>query len=213
MVTRIANLDTGKIYTSKDTDWGTTQKQYISLTGSTVLTDGRASWTVRSLTSARISFEVETRIQSGSTIYIQSEKITLVPESHFPAFTLLSSDGSLTPKTINADDPNGINVLFTSENAPTSVDIEITNYLTDASILKLNSVPVQNKNLRLGSPAVDVILHKAGKYIMKMTANGISETTDLFIAPGAPKNLITDIPSVILVGENRTINLSITDTW
>lgn len=212
-MTRIGNLDTGKVYTSKDADWEAIKKRSISLTGSAVLTDGRASWTVRSLTSARISFEVETRIQSGGTVYIQSETIALVPESRFPAFTVLSSDGSLTPKTINADDEKGINILFTSENAPTTVDVEISNYLTGVSILKLNAVPVQNNTLRIGSPAADVVLHKAGKYTMKMTANGLSEITDLFIAPGAPKNLITDIPSVLLVGENRTINLSVTDTW
>jgi len=212
-VTRIANLDTGKTYTQKDTEWEALKKQYISLTGSAVLTDGKASWTVRSLTSFRISFEIETRIQSGGTVYIRSEAITLVPESHFPAFTVLSSDGSLTPKTVNADDAKGINVLFTSENVPSTVDVEITKYLTDARILKLNSIPVQNNNLRLGSPAADVVLHTAGKYSMKMTTNGLSETTDLFIAPGAPKNLITDIPPVLLVGENRTINLSVTDTW
>lgn len=206
-------MDTGKTYTLQDPEWETIKKQSISLTGSTVLTDGRATWTVRSLASARISFEIETRVQSEGTIYIQSQKITLVPESHFPTFTVISSDGSLTPKTVNADDEKGINVLFTSEDVPTTVDVEITDYVTDTSVLKLDSVPVHNKNLRLGSPTADIVLHKAGKYILKMTANGLSETTDLFIVPGTPKNLVTDIPSVILVGENRNIDLSITDTW
>jgi hypothetical protein len=149
VVTRIANLDTGKVYTSKDPDWEALKKQYISLTGSAVLTDGRATWTVRSLTSARISFEITTRIQSGGTVYMQSENITLVPESHFPAFTVISSDGSLTPNTINADDVQGINILFTSDTVPTTVDIEIADYLTDQNILKLNAVPVHNKNIRL----------------------------------------------------------------
>lgn len=212
-MTKIANLDTGKTYTPQDTDWEAIKKQYISITGSPVLTDGRGTWTVRSLTSSRIAFEIQTRIQSGNTVYIQSEEITLVPESRFPAFTVLSSDGSLTPKTINADDTKGINILFTSENAPTTVDVEITDYLTDASLLKLNSVPVQNKTLRLGSTTADIILHKAGKYIMKMTANGLSENTDIFIAPGAPKNLTTNIPSVLLVGENHALDIAVTDAW
>ncbi len=213
VVTKIANLDTGEIYTPKDANWETIKQQYISITGSEVLTDGRAAWTVRSLTSARISFEIQTRIESGNTIYIQSEKTTLIPESHFPAFTVISSDGSLTPKTVNADDTKGINILFTGDDAPATVDVEITDYLTDASILKLDSVPVLNKNLRLGSPTADAVLHKAGKYIIKMTANGLSETTDLFIVPGAAKNITSDIPPVLLVGESRGVNLSITDTW
>lgn len=213
VVTKIANLDTGEIYTPSDANWDTIQKRYISLTGSEVFTDGRATWIVRSLSSARISFEIQTRVQSGNTIYIQSETITLIPESHFPAFTVLSSDGSLTPKTVNADDAAGINILFTSPDAPATVDVEIIDALTDASIVRLDSVPVHNKNLRLGSPTADVVLHKAGKYRIKMTANGLSETTDLFIAPGTPNRITSDIPPVLLVGEIRDIDLSLTDTW
>jgi hypothetical protein len=72
---------------------------------------------------------------------------------------------------------------------------------------------VQNKTLRLGSPIADTVLHKAGKYVIKMTANGLSQNTDIFIAPGDPNTLTTNIPSVLLVGENHALDISITDTW
>jgi hypothetical protein len=46
-----------------------------------------------------------------------------------------------------------------------------------------------------------------------MTTNGTTETTEFFIAPGAPKNINSDIPPVLLVGENHTLDIAITDTW
>ncbi|MEI6711931.1 MAG: hypothetical protein WCK88_07330 [bacterium] len=183
VILKIANLDTGKMFTPDDPEWESIKKQYISIDGSPILRNGRAVWTIRSLTSTRMSFELETRIQSDSHVYIRSSTVTLSPESQFPQFTLVSSDGSLTPQTVRADDTKGINILFQSENAPSSVDVEVTDYISNKNVLSLHAVPVVQKALQLSSPAADAVLHTAGKYSVTLTSNGVSASTDLFITP------------------------------
>jgi len=213
VLTRMADLNTGKIYTSSDSEWETIKKQSISLKGSSVLTNGKALWTIQSLTSTRMSFEFETRVQSDTMVYVRSWVFTLSPESWFPSFTLLSSPGALTPKTVRADDANGINILFQSDNAPEKVDIDIIDYVTNKNILSLRSVPVTQKTLKIGSPAADAVLHKAGKYIITLKSNGVSDSIDLFIVAGAPAQLITNIPNIVLAQEKYVTNFSLTDVW
>ncbi len=212
-MTRIANLETGKIYTRNDTNWGAIQKEHLSIAGSSTLRDGKAVWTIRSLKNEALSFEFETRVQSGTTVYIKSPVFTLSPESKFPLFTLLSSTGSLTPKTVRADDLNGIQILFQSDNVPTNVDIDIVEYVTSKNVLSLRSVPITQKTLRIGSPAANMVLHKAGKYVVTLTSNGISQKTDLFIVAGAPQKLISNIPKIVLAKEKYSTSFSITDEW
>ncbi len=183
VLVRMANLDTGKIYTSSDTDWESAKKQSLSVSGSDVLRNGKAVWKIQSLTNTRMLFEFETRIYSPTNIFVKSSPFTLSPESKFPLFTVLSSSGVLTPKTVRADDPRGITLLFSSDNAPNSVDVDIADYVTGKKILSLRSVPVVDKNLKMGSPAFDAVLHKAGKYTLTLTNKGVSKKTDLFIIP------------------------------
>ncbi len=149
VVLRIANLDSGKISTSSDPDWESVKKQYLSIDGSSTLSNGRAVWMIRSLTDSRISYELQTRIQTGEKVYVKSDILTLLPESKFPKFILTSSTGSQTPKTVRADDLEGINILFQTEEAPSKVDVEITDFVTNKRILSLNAVPVTQKNLRI----------------------------------------------------------------
>lgn len=183
VLVRMANLDTGKIYTSSDTDWESAKKQSLSVSGSDVLRNGKAVWKIQSLTNTRMLFEFETRIYSPTNIFVKSSPFTLSPESKFPLFTVLSSSGVLTPKTVRADDPRGITLLFSSDNAPNSVDVDIADYVTGKKILSLRSVPVVDKNLKMGSPAFDAVLHKAGKYTLTLTNKDVSKKTDLFIIP------------------------------
>ena len=213
VLVKIANLDTGKVFVSTDLSWESIKKQSLSVAGSPVLRNGRVVWTIRSLTDTRMSFEFETRIQSKGSVYVKSAAFTLSPESKFPQFTLLSSDGALTPKTIRADDVQGVSMLFQSENVPTTVDVEITDFVTNKNVLSLRSVPVIQKTLKLGSPAIDPVLHRAGKYVITLTSNGVSDTTDLFVTAGAPKKLIANIPKILLVKEKYVTDFSITDTW
>jgi|GEM_PF-2875254 len=159
-----------------------------------------------------MSFEFETRVQSRSTVYVKSAPFTLSPESRFPAFTLLSSSGALTPKTVRADD-DGIKMLFQSENSPTKVDIDFVDYITNKNILSLRSVSVIDNILKIGSPAADPVLHRAGKYRVTLTSNGVSETTDLFIIAGSPRALITNIPKIVLAKEKYIADFSLTDVW
>lgn len=188
----MANLDTGKVFTPQSDDWETLKKQTLTVSGSQALKNGKAIWTIHSLTDARISFEFETRIQSGNTITIQSSIFTLSPESKFPQFTLLSSKNTLTPRTIHADDENGIVIQFSGENLPQSINIDIANYVTNKKILSLQSVPVVDQKARIGSPAGDIVLHKAGKYVMTMTTSqGVSERVDFVIDAGSPKKILT----------------------
>lgn len=112
VILKIANLDTGKIFTPSNSDWESIKKHYISLLGSPTLRNGHAVWTIRSLTRSRMSAELETRVQAGSHVYVKSSPFTLSPESQFPKFTLVSSEGSLTPSTVRADDMQGVNMLF-----------------------------------------------------------------------------------------------------
>jgi hypothetical protein len=206
-------LDTGKVYTRSDADWETIKKEHLSIAGSSVLRNGKAVWTIRSLKNESLSFEFETRVQSGDVVYVKSPLFTLSPESKFPSFTLLASSRSLTPKTVRADDSEGIRILFQSDNAPSSVDVDITDYVTNKNILSLRSVPVTQKTLKIGSPAANPVLHKAGKYIVTLRANGLSEKIDLFIVAGSPQKLITNIPKIVLAKEKYVANFSITDEW
>jgi hypothetical protein len=111
------------------------------------LVNGRAVWTIHSLKNELLSFEFETRIQSNSVVYLKSPVFTLSPESKFPPFTLLSSTDSLTPKTVRADDSEGIKILFQSEKIPTTVDVDISEYVTNKKLLSLRSVPVVQKTV------------------------------------------------------------------
>lgn len=201
------------MYTSNDTDWETIKKESLSIAGSSILSNGKALWTIRSLTDEPLSFEFETRVQSGNTVYVKSPVFTLSPESKFPSFTLLSSANSLTPKTVRADDSEGIRILFQSENAPKTVDIDIAEYVTNKSVLSLRSVPVSQKTLKIGSPAANPVLHKAGKYVITLTSNGVRQTTDLFIVAGSPQKLITNIPKIVLAKEKYEAIFSVTDEW
>ncbi len=88
------------------------QKQTLSIAGSPTLKNGKAIWTIHSLSENRLSFEFETRIQSQDSVVIRSSMFTLSPESKFPSFTLLSSKNTLISRTIHADDENGIIVQF-----------------------------------------------------------------------------------------------------
>jgi len=108
-----------------------------------------------------MAFEFVTRIKSGTTTYVTSSVLQLSPESKFPSFTLLSSNNTLTPSTVRADDTQGITILFQSGTIPTRVDVDIREYITNKNILSLSDVPVTDKILRITSPAADPVLHKA----------------------------------------------------
>ncbi len=149
VILRIANLDTGVKYTPSHPDWEKVKKESFSVAGSAILRGGQATWQIRSLTSTRMSVEFETRIESSGVIYVRSGKTTLSPESSFPKFTLLSSDGALTPKTVRADDTQGVTILFQSENTPPTVDVEITEYTTNKIVLPRSSFIINQKTLKI----------------------------------------------------------------
>jgi hypothetical protein len=67
--TRIANLTTGTLYTQNDPNWEARKKEYLTISGSSSLVNGRAVWTIHSLKNELLSFEFETRIQSNSVVY------------------------------------------------------------------------------------------------------------------------------------------------
>lgn len=213
VILRIANLDTGVQYTSTHPDWEKIQKESFAIDWSPIFRNGQAKWKIRSLTNARMSVEIETRIKSGDKIYVQSWKTTLSPESLFPQFTLLSSEWSLTPNTVRADDKNGVNLLFQSDDVPLTVDVEIVEYITNRVILPRSSFPVSQKTLRLGSPTIDPVLHKSGKYILTLTHNWVSDKVHLFVVAWEPEKIITNMPKILLAHEKYILDFSVTDSW
>lgn len=210
---RIADLDSGEVFISQSKKWQKILSESLSIAWSPVLKDGKATWTVRSTSPRPLSIEFETRIQTWKNVLVRSVPFTLVPVSKFPPFTLLSSKESMAPRTIRADDATWLQIQFSGDTTPAKVDIEIRDAITGNSVFSSSSVPVVNQVLKIGSPAGDVVLRKAWKYIMTLTSQGVSETIDFFIIAWAPKKIVSNMPSVVVTWEKYSIQFILQDNW
>lgn len=77
-VTRIEDLDEGKVYTNTDANWSSIVGRYVVLSGSSTLRDGHAVWILQSKSSHRARITVEARIFSANSVFVRSEKTVIL---------------------------------------------------------------------------------------------------------------------------------------
>lgn len=130
-VTRIDDLDEKKSYSSRDADWTGIQNRYFSVSGSSELKDGHAIWIFTSRNNHRARVTFESRIYSGTNVFIRSERSTVLIGPITLGVTVLGSSGSTTSETVTAGDSNGLNILLTGlDTYPSTAEITVSDYVT-----------------------------------------------------------------------------------
>lgn len=106
------------------------------------------------------------------------------------AVTVIGSSGTTTSQTITAGDTRGIEILLSgTDSYPATVDIVVHDYVTGQEQALFRAVPVIDGRIRLGTPAVDSLIRKAGRYTMTLTAGDTQQETSFIISPAQPDRL------------------------
>lgn len=135
VVTRIDDLDEKKSYSARDKDWADIQNRYFKVSGSPTMTDGHVMWIFTSKNNHRARISFESRMYSGSDIFLRSEKNSILMGPASLRVTVLGSSGSLASQSIVAGDSQGVNmVLSEMDTYPSTVDITIRNYVTGEEV-------------------------------------------------------------------------------
>jgi len=74
-------------------------------------------------------------------------------------------------------------------------------------------VPVINNSIRLGSPAIDSVLRKSGKYAITVIAGDYSGQTHLMISPDKPVKLEASLSSLLIRDTPEKVSFLLQDVW
>lgn len=130
------------------------------------------------------------------------------------AVTIIGSSGTTTSQTITAGDTRGIEILLSgTDSYPATVDIVVHDYVTGQEQALFRAVPVIDGRIRLGTPAVDSLIRKAGRYTMTLTAGDTQQETSFIISPAQPDRLEVWLASILLLNTPTPGSLFLRDTW
>lgn len=213
-IIRIDDLDEKKSYSSRDTDWADIQKRYFTVSGSATLVDGHASWSFSSQNNNRARITFASRIYDDKGVLLSSEQDSVLIGPIALGVTVISSASTDTSQTLIAGDTRGLEVVLSGLDVyPPTVDVSIQDYVTGQEQWLYKSVPVTNNSIRLGSPAIDSVLRKSGKYTITVIAGDYSGQTYFMVSPDKPITLQANLSSILIRDTPEKVSFSLQDIW
>lgn len=70
-----------------------------------------------------------------------------------------------------------------------------------------------NNSIRLGSPAIDSVLRKSGKYTITVIAGDYSGQTYFMVSPDKPVKLEANLSSILIRNTPEKVSFSLQDVW
>lgn len=186
----------------------------MSVSGSTTLVDGHASWSFSSQNNNRARITFASRIYDNKGILLSSEQDSVLIGPVALNVTVIGSTGNTTPHTITAGDTRGLELILAGlDTYPETVDVSIQDYVTGQEQSFYKSVPVANKSIRLGSPAIDSVLRKSGKYAITVIAGDYSGQAYFMVSPDKAVKLEANLSNLLIRDTPEKVSFSLQDVW
>jgi hypothetical protein len=214
VVTRLDDLESGISYSPKTENWDKVLDQYIAISGSRVLTDGHAVWSVRSNNQKKVRVFIESNISNINKTFLHSERSLLLIWPKDLSVTIVSSPWQTQTQSVRAGEKNSIEVILGNSRTPLSrVNVQILDYVTGKSYISLSDIVVTNKKFRLENTVLKSFIQRAGKYKMIVSAWDIVGETHFTITPDVPHHLSASLPSILLRDDSQLLILSLADIY
>lgn len=212
-ITRIDDLDEKASYSARDADWENIKNKYVTISGSATMKDWHGVWSFSSKNSHRARVIFETQIYDKNGEIIRSERSSILI---WPLDFTVTARG--TPETniasIIAGNKDGL--YFITSGLPDetrSVTITLKNYVTGATEGVYTDVPLTDGIAHLGSPTIDPVIRRAGRYTATLSTNQNIGKTHFNITPDAAHHLTAVLNPILIRDTTEMMQLALQDIW
>lgn len=95
----------------------------------------------------------------------------------------------------------------------TSAHIRIDDSLSGVQVGLFRAVPLIKNTLHIGSPAIDTILRKTGRYNVTIEMDDTIGKTSFTVVPSSPRQILVTLPKLLLKDIPYTLTPQLVDEY